>query len=73
MSPELLRLDLAQHGVSAWRYTIGATRQLGQHDISQAAADKHKLADAITRWEHGDRLRTTASETLTSFRDAGSA
>jgi hypothetical protein len=71
--PELLRLDLVQHGVSAWRYTISATRQLGHHDISQAAADKHKLADAINRWEHDDRLRTTASETLTSFRAAGSA
>jgi hypothetical protein len=66
--PELLRLDLAQHGVSAWRYTIAATRQLGYDEVIRAAADTD---DAITRWERDDRLRTTASETLASFKDAG--
>jgi hypothetical protein len=71
--PELLRLDLAHHGVSAWRYALDATQRLGYLDISRGAADKHELTDAITRWEREDRLRTTASEMRSSFGDAGGA
>jgi hypothetical protein len=67
LPPELLRLDLAQHGVSAWRYMSDATRRLDCQDVSRAAADTHELTDAIIRWESEDRLRAT----LSSFSDAG--
>lgn len=65
--PEMLRLDLAYHGVSAWRYTIDASRRLNRHDLARKAADTHELSDAITRWERDDRLRATTSEKFASF------
>lgn len=67
-SPELSRLDLAEHGVSTWRYTMDATHRLGYQDWMQSASEAHGLPDAIVRWERDDRLRTVAGETMRSFR-----
>jgi hypothetical protein len=66
--PELSWLDLAEHGVSAWRYMMDAADHLGYGDQIRSTADARGLPDAITHWEQNDRLRTVAVETLRSFR-----
>jgi hypothetical protein len=62
-SPELWRLDLAEHGVSAWRYAMDAAQRLGYQDWVQSASDEHGLPDAIVCWEKRDSLRSVARET----------
>lgn len=67
-SPELLRLDLAEHGVSTWRYVEAAAHRLKYQDEMQSIADAHGLHDAIACWERDDRLRIVARHTLKAFR-----
>lgn len=61
-------LDLAIHGLSAWRYIADASHTLGYADQVGEVARAHGLRDAVTRWEQDDRLRTVAGETIESFR-----
>ncbi len=68
---ELWWLDLAEHGVSTWRYVADASDRLGYIKEVQSVADTCRLQDAIVHWEQSDRLRTVAVETLRSFRVAG--
>jgi hypothetical protein len=60
--PELWWLDLAQHGVSAWRYVMDASDHVGYGDQIRATADAHELPNTITRWEQTDRLLTLLAE-----------
>jgi hypothetical protein len=66
--PELSWLDLAIHGLSAWRYTADASHPLGYADQVGEVASTHGLRDAVTRWEQDDPLRAVADETIESFR-----
>jgi hypothetical protein len=65
--PELWWLDLAEHGVSAWRYAMDAARRLGYEDWMRSGSDGNDLSDAIERWERDDRLRNVAREVATSI------
>jgi hypothetical protein len=67
-SPELLWLDLAEHGVSTWRYVEAAAYRLEYQDEIQSIVDAHSLRDAIACWERDDRLRVVARHTLKAFR-----
>lgn len=66
--PGLSWLDLAEHGVSAWRYTMDAADRLGYGDQIRSTSETQGLPGAIAHWEQDDRLRKVAAETLSSFR-----
>jgi hypothetical protein len=55
--PELWWLDLAEHGVSTWRYAMHAAVRLGCEDWMRLGSEEKDLPGAIARWERDDRLR----------------
>lgn len=63
--PELWWLDLAEHGVSTWRYANDAAHRLGYEDWIRSGSEENDLPNAIERWEQRDRLRSVASQMQT--------
>jgi hypothetical protein len=63
--PELWWLDLAEHGVSTWRYANDAAHRLGYEDWMRSRSEENDLPNAIERWEQRDRLRSVARQMQT--------
>jgi hypothetical protein len=63
--PELWWLDLAEHGVSTWRYANDAALRLGYEDWMRSGSEENGLPTVIERWEQCDRLRSVARQMQT--------